>query len=56
MLFILILSTMMVPGEATIIANYLTVSHWGWLDSYWVLIAPFLCSRHGHFPAAPDTT
>ncbi len=48
-LFILILSTMMVPGEATIIANYLTVSHWGWLDSYWVLIAPFLCSAMGIF-------
>lgn len=48
-LFILILSTMMVPGEATIIANYLTVSGWGWLDSYWVLIAPYLCSAMGIF-------
>ncbi|HPF87625.1 MAG TPA: carbohydrate ABC transporter permease [Candidatus Limiplasma sp.] len=48
-LFILILSTMMVPGEATIIANYLTVSSLGWLDSYWVLIAPYLCSAMGIF-------
>ncbi|NLA53854.1 MAG: carbohydrate ABC transporter permease, partial [Clostridiales bacterium] len=28
-LFILVLATMMVPGEATIIANYLTVARWG---------------------------
>ena len=27
--FICILATMMVPWEATIIANYLTVSRWG---------------------------
>ena len=48
-LFVLILSTMMVPGEATIIANYLTVSRLGWLDTYWVLVAPFLCSAMGIF-------
>ena len=48
-LFILVLATMMVPGEATIIANYLTVSRWGWLDSYRVLIIPFLTSAMGIF-------
>jgi sn-glycerol 3-phosphate transport system permease protein len=48
-LFILVLATMMVPGEATIIANYLTVSRWGWLDSYKVLIVPFLTSAMGIF-------
>ena len=49
LLFILVLATMMVPGEATIIANYLTVARWGWLDSYKVLIVPFLTSAMGIF-------
>ena len=48
-LFILVLATMMVPGEATIIANYLTVSRWGWLDSFRVLIIPYLTSAMGIF-------
>ena len=48
-LFLLVLATMMVPGEATIIANYLTVSRWGWLDSYKVLIVPYLTSAMGIF-------
>ena len=33
-LFMLVMATMMIPGEATIISNYLTVSQWNWLDSY----------------------
>ncbi|MDO5021895.1 MAG: carbohydrate ABC transporter permease [Eubacteriales bacterium] len=49
LLFILVLSTMMVPGEATIIANYLTVSRWGWLDSYQALILPYITSALGIF-------
>lgn len=48
-LFLCILATMMVPWEATIIANYLTVSAWGWRDTYTVLIVPYLCSAMGVF-------
>lgn len=48
-LFLCILATMMVPWEATIIANYLTVSSWGWRDTYRVLIVPYLCSAMGIF-------
>lgn len=48
-LFMLVMATMMVPGEATIISNYLTVSSWGWLDSYPVLIIPYLTSAMGIF-------
>ena len=48
-LFMLVMATMMVPGEATIISNYLTVSSWGWLDSYQVLIVPYLTSAMGIF-------
>ncbi len=48
-LFMLVMATMMVPGEATIISNYLTVSKLGWLDSYKVLIIPYLTSAMGIF-------
>ena len=45
----LVMATMMIPGEATIISNYLTVSSWNWLDSYQVLIVPYLTSAMGIF-------
>ena len=48
-LFMLVMATMMIPGEATIISNYLTVSSWGWLDTYQVLIVPYLTSAMGIF-------
>ncbi|MDO4463825.1 MAG: carbohydrate ABC transporter permease [Bacillota bacterium] len=48
-LFMVVMATMMIPGEATIISNYLTVSRWGWLDSYQVLIVPYLTSAMGIF-------
>lgn len=48
-LFMLVMSTMMLPGEATIVSNYLMVSGWKWLESYHVLIAPFLTSAMGIF-------
>lgn len=49
LLFMLVMATMMIPGEATIISNYLTVSSWNWLDSYQVLIVPYLTSAMGIF-------
>lgn len=48
-LFMLVMATMMVPGEATIISNYLTVSSMGILDTYLVLIMPSLTSAMGIF-------
>ncbi|MCD8123193.1 MAG: carbohydrate ABC transporter permease [Clostridiales bacterium] len=48
-LFMLVMATMMIPGEATIISNYLTVGSLGWLDSYHVLIIPYLTSAMGIF-------
>ena len=48
-LFALVMATMMVPGEATIISNDLTVAGWGMLDSYPVLIIPYLTSAMGIF-------
>ncbi len=48
-LFMLVMATMMVPGEATIISNYLTVGNLGLLDTYAVLIIPYLTSAMGIF-------
>lgn len=48
-LFALVMATMMIPGEATIISNYLTVANWGLLDTYVVLIIPYLTSAMGIF-------
>lgn len=41
-LFLVIISTMMIPGQSIVIANYLTVSSLGWLDTFRALIIPHL--------------
>ena len=43
-LFAMLLATMMIPGELFTITNYVTVTKFGWIDSYTVLIIPFLVS------------
>ena len=43
-LFAALLATMMIPGELFTITNYQTVSKLGWIDTYTVLIVPFLVS------------
>ena len=48
-LFMIVMATMMVPGEATIISNYLTVGNMGMLDTYSVLFVPYLTSAMGIF-------
>jgi multiple sugar transport system permease protein len=62
-LFVAFLATMMVPGQITLIPNYIIVQHipffggndWmgngghGWLDSYWGLIMPGIVSAFGIF-------
>lgn len=48
-LFMAILATMMMPGEAIVISNYLTVASWNLLDTYAGLIIPFLTSAMGIF-------
>jgi sn-glycerol 3-phosphate transport system permease protein len=47
--FFLFLGTLMIPWEATIVPNYLTVVNLGWKDSYQGLIAPFLAGGFGIF-------
>ncbi len=43
-MFAALLATMMIPGELFTITNYVTVTKFNWLDSYTVLIVPFLVS------------
>ncbi len=62
-IFLLFLATMMIPGQITLIPNYLVIKHIplfggndilgqggsGWLDSYWGLILPGSVSAFGIF-------
>jgi multiple sugar transport system permease protein len=62
-LFMLALATMMIPGQVTLIPNYVILKHipffggndalgnggHGWLDSYWGLIVPQAASAFGIF-------
>ena len=43
-LFAALLATMMIPGELFTITNYATVNTFGWMNSFVVLIVPFLVS------------
>ncbi|MBQ7415739.1 MAG: carbohydrate ABC transporter permease [Oscillospiraceae bacterium] len=43
-LFAALLATMMIPGELFTITNYQTVFMWGWIETYRVLIIPFMVS------------
>jgi sn-glycerol 3-phosphate transport system permease protein len=47
--FFLFLATLLIPWEATIVPNYLTVVGLGWKDSFQALFAPFLASGFGIF-------
>lgn len=48
-LFVIFLSTMMVPFEVTIITNLQTVVDLGWYDTYAGLAVPFLATGFGAF-------
>lgn len=39
-LFILLLSSLMLPGHVTIIPRFLMFRDWNWLDTFWPLIVP----------------
>ena len=43
-MFALLLATMMIPGELFTITNYTTITNLGWMNTYKVLIIPFLVS------------
>ena len=49
LLFLIFLATLMVPWEATIIPNYITIRDLGWLDTYQGLAVPFMATGFGTF-------
>jgi len=48
-LFLIYLGTLMVPGQVTIIPNFLIISVLGWVDSYLALIVPAAFTAFGTF-------
>lgn len=48
-IFALFLSTLMIPWEAAIIPNFLTIQSLGWLNSYLSLTIPFFALAFGTF-------
>jgi multiple sugar transport system permease protein len=47
--FILVIGTLMVPGEVLLIPNYVLLSRLAWIDTYYALIVPFIASAFGIF-------
>lgn len=43
-IFITFLATMMIPGEVLLVPNYITISRFSWIDSYYALIVPWVIS------------
>jgi len=48
-LFVLVLSSMMIPGQLTIIQNFQTIRALGWINTYFALIIPAGISAFGIF-------
>jgi len=43
-IFMTFLATMMIPGEVLLVPNYITISKFSWIDSYYALIVPWVVS------------
>lgn len=48
-LFLLYLATLMIPGQVTLIPNFLLMRWFDWIDTYWALIIPQAFSAFGTF-------
>lgn len=48
-LFMIMLGTMMIPGQAIVIANYLTIAHWGLRNTYTALLLPNIAAAFAVF-------
>jgi sn-glycerol 3-phosphate transport system permease protein len=48
-LFVVVLATLLVPAEATLVVNRRTIDQLGWLNSYQGLAVPFLATAFGIF-------
>ena len=58
--FMLFLSTMMIPGEVLLVPNFITIVKFGWLNTYYALIVPWIASAfvifliRQNFMSVPD--
>ncbi|MCR6097821.1 carbohydrate ABC transporter permease [Salipaludibacillus agaradhaerens] len=58
--FILVISTLLIPWEATMIPNFLTIQSFGWMNHYLALTVPFFALAFGifllrqHFKTVPQ--
>ncbi|MFC4243615.1 carbohydrate ABC transporter permease [Gryllotalpicola reticulitermitis] len=43
-LFLVVLGSLMIPGEVLLVPLFVMLSGWGWVDSYQALIVPFLAN------------
>ncbi|HDL86507.1 MAG TPA: carbohydrate ABC transporter permease [Candidatus Acetothermia bacterium] len=48
-IFVAFLGTMMIPGEMLLVPNYITLTSFHWIDTYYALIVPFIVSVFGIF-------
>src|SRR5690606_34959415 len=48
-LFVVLLATLLVPMEATLVVNRRTIDSLGWINSYQALIIPFTATAFGTF-------
>ena len=44
LLFMILLSTMMIPGEVLLVPNFLTLTELKWINTYYALIVPWVVS------------
>lgn len=44
-----IIGALVIPIQVTFLANFITLQHLGWIDTYGALIAPFVASAFGTF-------
>ncbi len=44
LVFLIFLGTMMIPGQVTLVPNYVIVAKLGWIDTYKALIIPWIAS------------
>jgi ABC-type glycerol-3-phosphate transport system permease component len=48
-LFLVVLATMMIPGEMALVPNYLTLRHLNWINTYPGIVIPYVSSAFGCF-------
>jgi multiple sugar transport system permease protein len=48
-IFYLLLSTMIIPGEITLVPKYVMFNNWGFINTHWALIVPAVLGAGGWF-------